>query len=316
MTRALVHANFRRFLDGQMPEGVEPVWYENDEEFAANLGDVEVVWPDYLIRDSADAVLGKALEGANVLQWCSVMSSGVDWLPLASFRANGITLTNGAGLHAHSVAEFALLGMLSYNKKWGQIRDSQARHEWLDEAPGTGELLDARVLVIGAGEIGQRIRTLLEAFDAQVTMARRTPQGEDLGQDEWRARLGEFDWVVLIVPSTPETVGMFGKDELAAMKKGAALVNVARGEVLDQDALLEALRSGHLGGAYLDVTDPEPLPADHPLWDCPNVEISMHCSGLAQNSLLRRASLRFLENLRRFQAGEDLVHRVDFDRGY
>ncbi len=313
---ALVHTRFRPFLETRWPEGVTPRWYETAEAFREGLNGAEVIWPDFSIKGDVKASMAELLEGPHALRWCNVMSSGVDWLALGPMAANGVVLTNGAGLHAHSVAEFAILGMLSLNKKWDVLLKAREAHRWLAQPPGRGELLDARVLVIGAGAIGQRIRTLLEAFDANVTMARRTPRGGDLGQDEWRAVLGEFDWVILIVPSTPETVGMFGAAELAAMKPGAGLVNVARGNVLDHDALVAALNSGHLGKAYLDVTNPEPLPAEHPLWGCENVEISMHAAGLAQDSLIRRAALRFAENLQRYVAGEDLLHKVDYARGY
>ncbi|MEJ2458878.1 MAG: NAD(P)-dependent oxidoreductase [Novosphingobium sp.] len=131
-----------------------------------------------------------------------------------------------------------------------------------------------------------------------------------------RAALGQFDWVILIVPSTPETRHMFGAAEMAAMKPGAVLMNFARGTVLDQDALLSAIDSRHLGGAFLDVTDPEPLPAEHPLWSRENVHISMHLSGRAQDALFARGAARFLENLARFEQGRPLLHRVDLDRGY
>lgn len=312
MTRVLVHDRFRPFLEGVLPQGVEVLWYESGDEFAEQAHEAEVIWPDFSLK----GVTGQALETAHAMRWCSVMSSGVDWLPVALLRERGVVLTNGAGLHAHSVAEFTVLGMLSHAKQWGAILAAQTRREWLSEPPGKGELLDAQVLVIGAGEIGQRIRTLLEAFDAQVTMARRTAGEGELGGDQWRAELGRFDWVILIVPSTAQTHHMMGAAEFAAMKPGAVLVNVARGDVVDQDALVAAIDSGHLGGAYLDVTDPEPLPADHPLWACPNVTISMHTSGLAQNSLYRRAAARFLDNLHHYLAGEPLVHEVDFSRGY
>ncbi|MBT0669686.1 D-2-hydroxyacid dehydrogenase [Novosphingobium profundi] len=316
MTRALVHARFRPFLEADVPEGAELVWYEDADQFRDTVSTCPVVWPDVTIKAAAREGLAKAIGAGSGLAWCSVMSSGVDWLPLDRLARGGIALTNGAGLHAHSVAEFAVLGMLSLNKKWRTILRAQDRGEWLVQPPGREELLDARVLVIGAGEIGQRLRAILEAFDAKVTLARRTAQGSDLGEDQWRAVLGEFDWVVLVVPSTLETRSMFGAEELAAMKPGAGLVNIARGNVVVQEALVAALSSGHLGKAYLDVTDPEPLPEGHPLWGFDNVEISMHCAGLAQDSLLRRAAARFAGNLARFIAGEPLMHQVDYARGY
>ena len=312
MTCLLVNERYRPFLEGQLPAGTQTLWYDDLESFRSQIAEAEVVWPDTAYPGGIHG----AMEEARAMRWCSVMSSGVDWLPLDLLAEREVMLTNGAGLHAHSVAEFAVMGMLSLAKKWRTIVHAQDRGEWLGDPPGMGELLDAEVLVIGAGEIGQRIRTVLEAFDARVTMARRSPREGDLGSDEWRGALGRFDWVIVIVPSTDETRGMFGAEEMAAMKPGAALVNLARGTVIDQDALLGAIDSGHLGGAFLDVTDPEPLPEGHPLWSRDNVEISMHLSGRAQASLFRRGAQRFLDNLAAFERGDPLAHRVDLSRGY
>ena len=131
--------------------------------------------------------------------------------------------------------------------------------------------------------------------------------GGALGPAQWRDRLGAFDWVILAVPATPQTERMIGAPEFASMKPGAVLVNVARGTVVDQDALVQALRSGQLGAAFLDVTDPEPLPADHPLWGLDNAHISMHMSGRSQTRMFERASQRFLDNLARFRAGQPMA---------
>jgi phosphoglycerate dehydrogenase-like enzyme len=137
-----------------------------------------------------------------------------------------------------------------------------------------------------------------------------------LTPDQWRARLGEFDWVILAVPGTAETEGMIGAAEIAAMKPSAVLVNVARGSVVDQDALVAALTDRRIGGAFLDVTTPEPLPADHPLWSLPNAHVTMHLSGRAQAKMFKRAAARFLDNLGRYKRGEPLWPQVDFKLGY
>jgi phosphoglycerate dehydrogenase-like enzyme len=157
---------------------------------------------------------------------------------------------------------------------------------------------------------------LLEPFGVEVTMMRRTPAPRTLGPDEWRGRLGEFDWVVVAVAATAETTGMIGTAEFAAMKPGAAIMNFSRGFVIDTEALLATLREGRLGSAFLDVTDPEPLPADHPLWDFDNVHITMHLSGRSQTQLVRRGAERFLDNLARYRRGEPLFSAVDLALGY
>ncbi|MGN6500245.1 MAG: NAD(P)-dependent oxidoreductase, partial [Tsuneonella sp.] len=156
----------------------------------------------------------------------------------------------------------------------------------------------------------------LEAFDVEVVPVRRSPAEGALGPGEWRAQLGTFDWVILAVPATPETDAMIGAPELAAMKDSAVLVNIARGAVVDQRALVAALEAKAIGGALLDVTTPEPLPADHPLWDLPNTQITMHLSGRAQTQMFRRSADRFIANCRRYVAGEPLAPIFDPKRGY
>ena len=154
------------------------------------------------------------------------------------------------------------------------------------------------------------------AFNVDVTVVRRTPGPNTLTPDQWRSQLGEFDWVLLAVPSTPETTEMIGADELAAMKQSAVIVNIARGEVIDQDALMKALQDKQIGAAFLDVTTPEPLPADHVLWTLNNCHISMHLSGRAQDKMFVRSANRFFENLERYRKGEPLSPLVNLDLGY
>ena len=145
---------------------------------------------------------------------------------------------------------------------------------------------------------------------------RRSAADGALGPDEWRDQLGEFDWVILAVPATDETDGMIGADELAAMKDSAILVNVARGTVVDQEALIAALTAKSIGSALLDVTTPEPLPADNPLWTLDNAHVTMHLSGRAQASMFRRSAERFVKNLQSYVNGEPLHPVFDPVRGY
>jgi phosphoglycerate dehydrogenase-like enzyme len=157
---------------------------------------------------------------------------------------------------------------------------------------------------------------MLQGFAVEVTKVRRSPGEGVLLPGEWRARLGEFDWVILAVPATPETDGMIGAAELAAMKPTASLINIARGSVIDQEALVDALAQKRIGGAFLDVTTPEPLPPEHPLWSLPNAHVTMHLSGRAQDKMFPRSAERFLANLARFGRGEPLEWQVDYALGY
>ncbi|MET0239189.1 MAG: NAD(P)-dependent oxidoreductase, partial [Sphingobium sp.] len=137
-----------------------------------------------------------------------------------------------------------------------------------------------------------------------------------LGPDQWRARLGDYDWVIIGAPATGETRAMIGADELAAMKPTAWLLNLARGDLIDQAALIAALESGGLAGAFLDVVSPEPLPADDPLWSAPNCLITMHLSGRSQSGLMRRAAGLCQENLDALRAGRPMRNVVDLNAGY
>ena len=208
------------------------------------------------------------------------------------------------------------MGMLNIAKGYREVVRAQDRHEWLLDSPGKRELAGSRALLLGYGAIGKLIETRLAAFDVAVTKVRRSPGPDTLGPDEWRARLGEFDWVILAVPATPETDAMIGAAELAAMKPNAVLLNIARGAVVDQPALIAALTEQRIAAAFLDVTTPEPLPADTPLWSLPNAHITMHLSGRAQDKMFVRAAERFVANLHRWGRGEPVEPRFDLDLGY
>jgi len=149
-----------------------------------------------------------------------------------------------------------------------------------------------------------------------VTVVRRNPDNNGGEGVLTRDQLGDFDWVILAVPATPETDAMIGAEELAAMKSDGVLVNIARGAVIDQPALVDALQAKTIGGAFLDVTTPESLPAEHPLWSLDNVHITMHLSGLAQEKMFLRSADRFLDNLAKYLRGEPVAPVFDPSRGY
>lgn len=312
MTIAVLTASVRPFLEGRLPAGIEPVWFETPEDLLELAPRAEIGWFDAVHSN----VMPEAVSRAEKLRWLSTVAAGVDHLPLASMGRRGIVLTNGAGLHASTVAEYAVLGMLTIARGYRDVVRAQDRREWLQEPPGQGELAGTAALIVGAGAIGGRVGHLLRAFDVDVTEVRRSGAAGTLRPDAWRSHLDRFDWVIVAVPSTPETHRMIGAEEFAAMKPGAVILNFARGEVIDAAALLESIDAGRLGGAFLDVTDPEPLPQEHPLWRRDNVHISMHLSGRSQQTIFRKGAERFPTNCRHFLAGEPLDHVVDLDAGY
>jgi phosphoglycerate dehydrogenase-like enzyme len=312
MTFTVLNAFIRPMLEGRLPGWVEPHWFTNTDELYAMAPQAEIAWFDSFDLKSTY----EAARRAKRLKWLNTLAAGVDPFPLDTLRENGVTLTNGAGLNAITIAEYAVLGMLTIAKGWREVVRAQERHEWLTDAPGKVELFGSKALIVGAGGIGGRIAELLRPWGVDVTTVRRTPASGVLGPDEWRARLGEFDWILIAVPSTGDTEKLIGAAELAAMKPSSSILNFARGAVIDQPALIDALSQKRIAAAFLDVTDPEPLPAESPLWSLDNCHISMHLSGRSQNTLFLRSAERFLANLDRWEKREPLKSVVDLTKGY
>ena len=312
--KVVMPARFRPLLEPQLPAGVEGAWFSSLDEALAGVVGAQAGWLDI----GAPSAIERALAAGPDLKWISTVIAGVQHLPLAALRARGITLTNGSGVNAIPVAEYAVMGLFVLAKGFADVVRAQDRKEWLNRSPGVQELYDTTALVLGYGAIGREIGERLKALGVAVTGVRRRadPNPWIIPPDAWRARLDEFDWVVIAAPLTEGTQHAIGRAELAAMKPGAMIVNIARGGLIDQDALVAAMNSGHIGGAFLDVTDPEPLPADHALWTTPGVIITAHLSGRAQTRMGERGAELFLENLRRFVAGEPLRNVVDYAAGY
>lgn len=312
MTTIVLNAQLKPFVEAHLPEWADVRWYATKQEAFELAPQAEIGWFDMHAKD--DRV--RALTLATKLKWLNSVYSGVDAFPLDLLHERGVVLTNGTGINAVPIAEYVVMLMLAHSKNYREVVRAQDRREWLKDSPGKRELVDSKALILGYGAIGQEVEKRLEAFGVEILKVRRSPGPGVLGPDEWRGRLSEFDWIVISVPATPETEGMIGAAELAAMKSSAVLVNVARGSVVDQQALMDALESGQIEGALLDVTTPEPLPADHPLWAFDNVQVTMHLSGRGQSRMMDRAAARFIENLRRFHRGEPLEPLVNYTRGY
>jgi phosphoglycerate dehydrogenase-like enzyme len=300
---AVLPALVRPLIESQLPAGLDVMWFTTQAEAKAMIADAEIAWVDL----QSAVLIAEVLRASTAkLKWVSTWCAGVDAFPLALLRAHGTVLTNGAGINAIAVAEYAVLGIPAAAKRFDAVVRAHDRHEWLTDAPGKVELHETTALVIGMGAIGTLIADRLSAFGVAVTGVTRSGRDRTLGPDQWRARLGDFDWVVIAAPSTGETRAMIGAGELAAMRPSAWLINIARGDMIDQNALIAATKSGGIAGAFLDPTDPEPLPADHPLWEAQDVMITMHLSGRSQTKIAQRAAKLFLENLDAFLGGHPM----------
>jgi phosphoglycerate dehydrogenase-like enzyme len=312
MTTLAISGLIRPLLEPRLPEGLDVRWFMTHEEALEAVKGAQIGWFDSNSKDD----MVRTLLAATDLKWLNSIYAGLDFLPMDVLIERGITVTNGAGINAITIAEYVVMGMLTIAKGYREVVRAQDRHEWLLDSPGKRELAGSKALLLGYGAIGKLIEPRLKAFDVEVTVVRRSAGEGTLGPDEWRARLGDFDWVILAVPATPETDGMIGAAELAAMKSDAVIVNIARGAVIDQPALVEALQAKRIGGAFLDVTTPEPLPADDVLWTLPGAHISMHLSGRAQDKMFVRSADRFLANLEAWLKGEPIAPVFDPRLGY
>ena len=312
MTVTVLSALVRPLVEPHLPEWVEARFFRSIDEMLELAPEAEIGWFDLEHKPP----MIEAIRRAEKLKWLNSIYAGLDFLPFDVLRERGTIITNGAGINAITIAEYVVMGMLTIAKGYREVVRAQDRHEWLLDSPGKRELAGSKALLLGYGAIGKLIEARLTAFDVAVTTVRRTPAGTALGPDQWRARLGEFDWIILAVPATPDTDAMIGAAELAAMKPEAVLLNIARGAVVDQDALIAALTEKRIAAAFLDVTTPEPLSADSALWTLANAHVTMHLSGRAQDKMYRRSAERFVANLHRWGLGEPVEPRFDLDLGY
>lgn len=262
-------------------------------------------WPE-----RAGAFFKVALS-ATRLEWFHSMSAGVDSPVFATFLQRSVRLTTSSGASAPPIAGTVMLYLLALSRDLPGWLRSQAAHEW---SPTPFRDLDGqRLVVVGYGPIGQHVVRLATAFGMDPVVVRRSALGDEpcavrpLG--ELADAVRDADAVVVALPLAPETRGIISAAVIGALPARAVLVNVGRGELVDQAALTDALASGRLAGAGLDVFDPEPLPSDNPLWDLPNVIISPHNSGASDGTTKRVAEI-FLDNLSRFVGGEPLLNEV------
>ena len=270
----------------------------------------------------------ETLDLAPHLRWIALPSAGADHaLQAGLVRADGPIVTTARGIHAVPISEFVFSVMLLWARHWPQMLALQHAHDWPAQerraALMARELHGATLGLVGLGAIGRRVAQLGRCFGMRVVATRRgaAPGETDPDVDallplaQLDALLAQADFVVIAVPSTPATHHLIGAPQLAAMKPSAFLVNIARGTVIDEPALVEALRAGALAGAGLDVFESEPLPAESPLWNMPNVFISPHISGTSP-VYSRRFTDLLLDNLARYRAGQPLRNVVSLERGY
>jgi len=292
------------------------------------LDDVEVMLRGWLNSDAFDRLLARAPR----LAWVHSATSGVERALTPASRERGLIVTNARGVFSRPIAEYVLMMILAVSRRLPQLLELQRERTW---QPLEGsELRDVTVGIVGLGSIGRAVGGLATAFGCRVIAVRRRPESgvessresDDLsfgeamldrvgGPEMLPELLGESDFIVLAAPLTPETENMINADTLAMIKPGSWLINVARGRLIDERALLRALRDGPLGGAVLDTFREEPLPALSSFYELPNVIVTPHTAWSSGRVLDRSVDL-FCDNLRRFATGEPLLNVVDPAAGY
>ena len=286
--------------------GIEAWEVRTLPELEARVADADVLVLSGLWRNTL-------LERAPRLAFIQSVSAGTDQYAKDALAAAGVRLASAQGVNERAVAEHALALILALARRLGEARDNQREHRWrgmIGDISGREDELGGKTLVVvGMGRIGSRLATLARAFDLRVIGVKRDPaqQGgaadEVVGTDGLRRALARADYVALTCPLTPQTERLIDGAALAAMKPGAHLINVARGKVVDEAALIAALQAGTIAGAGLDCTVEEPLPASSPLWGMPNVLITPHTAGETQRYEDNVVDI-LLENLERLWRGE------------
>jgi phosphoglycerate dehydrogenase-like enzyme len=286
-------------------------------------------WAEALERaEVAFGIPGNSGEGlidlvrrAPALRWVQARNAGAgeqlrQALELSDEEARRVAVTTSSGVHAGPLAEFALFGLLAFAKDLPKLLADQRERHWPPGQQPVGELRDRTLLIVGLGAIGTETARLAQAFGMHVLAVKRDASGSAPHVDELHPSddlpelVGRADGIVITLPLTDATRGLLDADTLAAVKPGAVLVNVGRGAVVDEAALVQRLQDGTLAGAALDVFAEEPLPEDSPLWGLENVIVSPHGTALVEAEEARIVDL-FCENLRRRREGEPLINELD-----
>jgi phosphoglycerate dehydrogenase-like enzyme len=281
------------------------------------------------VRGQAGAVIGggapsaEDLAAAKQLRWIQATSAGVEAFMTPELAERDLVLTNFSGIHASNIADHVLALVFAFARDLKTLLARQARHEWPegDDELTTFEPSGQTLGIVGLGDIGEALAQKAHGLGMRVLALQRHPYNPPpsiervITGDGLAELLGESDHVVLCLPLTDSTRHIIGREELGQMRRGAYIYNIGRGGLIDQEALIDALRDGTLAGAGLDVTDPEPLPADSPLWDLPNAIVTGHTAA-ATPLLWERGIELVIDNVRRFLADEQLRNVVNTKAGY
>ncbi|MGY3316282.1 phosphoglycerate dehydrogenase-like enzyme [Peribacillus simplex] len=267
-------------------------------------------------EDLTEKIIGKA---AN-LKWIMVMSAGMELMPFKAIEERGILVTNAKGIHKIPMAEYTIGMLLQYEKKLKLLMKNERAEMW-DRKIEVGELNGKTMLVLGAGAIGGEVARLGKAFRMTTLGVNRSGKPvESIDRlytlDNLLEAIPGADYIISVLPSTDETKDLLQKEHFKAMKESAVFVNIGRGDLIDEEVLIEALEAGELAHAILDVFDPEPLEKGHPFWRMENVTVTPHLSSKSGEYLPRTFAI-FEKNMREYlKSGKDFINVIDLSRGY
>ena len=293
--------------------GYSALFYDDTDAAAGDISCAEILYTaDY------HAVL-KARE----LKWCHTPYAGVDKLiSTGAFDSGDVILTNSSGAYGRAISEYIIMASLMLMKQMPVYRKITDERGWVQDIP-TRSIAESRIAVIGTGDIGRNTAVRFKALVAESVL-RFSRSGRPVEcfdrtctMDEFAENVQDTDVLVVCVPGTPETEGLLSAELIDSLPEKALIINVGRGTVIDQDALISALNEGRIAGAMLDVVMPEPLPADHPLWNARNCVVTPHIAGdMSLPYTVDQTVGFFCENLKRYSEGGAMLHRVDVGAGY
>ncbi|KQU44317.1 hydroxyacid dehydrogenase [Rhodococcus sp. Leaf278] len=306
---------------GDLPDGLESVEEVAVVRYATadTLADAVDGADALLLWDFFSPAVRSAWPRCGSLKWIHIAAAGVDSLMFDELVESDVVVTNSRGVFDRPIAEFVLAQILAFAKDSERSRALQHSKIWQHRE--TERIDGAHAMIVGTGAIGRAIATLLSAVGMSVSGVGRTAREGDrdfgtvYASDDLADQVARVDYLVLVAPLTEQTRGLVDDSVLAAMKPGARVINVGRGELLDTEALLKHLGTGHIAGAALDVFETEPLSADHPLWTTENVILTPHMSGDASGWKQQLAKV-FADNARRYFRGEPLINVVDKKLGF
>jgi phosphoglycerate dehydrogenase-like enzyme len=299
------------------PDGVRLKIGKTAEALEPELRDASVLFYWFGPKEE----VGRSMELAPNLKWIHARFAGLDRILFPALVESPIPLTNGTGVFSQSLGEWAILGALWFAKDLPRMIRAKTAHRW--DVFDVDEISKQTMGIVGHGDIGRAVARRAKALDMRVLALRRNTarrEGDEhvdqvYAPSAMHEMLAQCDYVVVAAPLTPATLGLVGRPEFNAMKPSAILMNIGRGPVVDEAALIDALRSGRIRGAVLDVFDTEPLPPQSPFWEMENVLISAHCADHTRSWLADSVSF-FFEQLARWRAGQPLKNVVDKHAGY